>query len=165
MTKTWLTALMIGVGLGAAAPTVAWSAEGPAAGAKTPATVFKSPTCGCCAKWEEHLRANGFEVRSVADAAELQQQKKEHGVKPELQSCHTAIIEGYVIEGHVPADVIRDFLKQKPKGAIGLAAPGMPVGSPGMEGADPDRYDILSFDRQGRTTVFATRGPAKPASR
>ncbi len=85
--------------------------------------------------------------------------KQQHGIDPKLESCHTAIVDGYLIEGHVPADVIRDFLKQSPKDAVGLAVPGMPIGSPGMEtpGRAPQPYNVLAFTRDGRTTVFARR--------
>jgi hypothetical protein len=104
-----------------------------------------------------HLRANGFTVneRSEDDLAPV---KRRHGVPPALDSCHTALVDGYVIEGHVPADLIDRLLRERPKVA-GLAVPGMPVGSPGMEtpGVKPERYQVLTFDRAGRTAVFATR--------
>lgn len=105
-----------------------------------------------------HLQDNGFTVTPV-DVEDLTPIKRKHGIDPKLEGCHTAIVDGYVIEGHVPADVIRDFLKQRPKDAVGLAVPGMPTGSPGMEmrGRAPERYDVLAFTRDGRTTVFARR--------
>jgi hypothetical protein len=119
--------------------------------------VYKSPTCGCCTEWVAHLRRHGFRVRSE-DVAELQPVKARHGVPEELQSCHTALVGGYVVEGHVPADLVERLLRERPK-VVGLAVPGMPVGSPGMElpGARAERYRVLTFDRDGRTGVFATR--------
>lgn len=105
-----------------------------------------------------HLQENGFAVKGV-DVDDLTPIKQQHGIDPKLEGCHTAIVDGYLIEGHVPADVIRDFLKQKPKDAVGLAVPGMPIGSPGMEmpGRAPEPYNVLAFTRDGRTTVFARR--------
>ncbi|MFQ5889512.1 MAG: DUF411 domain-containing protein [Gemmatimonadota bacterium] len=118
-------------------------------------TVYKSPTCGCCSKWVDHLRKSGFEVVAL-DVTDLVSVKARHGVPPELSSCHTATVEGYVIEGHVPADLIARLLEERPEVA-GLAVPGMPMGSPGMEGARKDPYDILAFDREGNARVYASR--------
>jgi len=119
-------------------------------------TVYKSPTCGCCSSWVDHMKANGFAV-TVRDVENLTPIKAEAGVPGRLQSCHTAIVAGYAIEGHVPADLIKKFLAEKPKLA-GLAVPGMPVGSPGMEqGTTKQPYEVLTFDTQGRTTVYARR--------
>jgi hypothetical protein len=118
--------------------------------------IYKSPSCGCCKKWVDHVQANGFttEVHDVDDVAPF---KKKHGLPDELASCHTALVEGYVIEGHVPADVVQKLLKEKPA-LVGLAAPGMPMGSPGMEvGGRTDPYDIIAFDRKGKTSVYAKR--------
>ena len=116
-------------------------------------TVYKSPTCGCCNKWIAHLEANGFKV-NAHDLADLTQVKLEHGVRRELTSCHTGLVDGYVIEGHVPAEDIRRLLQERPD-VVGLAVPGMVTGSPGMEGATSEPYDVLTFDRNGNTTVFA----------
>ena len=119
--------------------------------------VYKSPTCGCCTKWIDHLKENGFEVIStnVPDVAPV---KQANGVPASLGSCHTAIVEGYVIEGHVPASDITRLLAERPK-IVGLAVPGMPSGSPGMEGPHPEKYDVLAFDSDAKTTTFATHGP------
>jgi hypothetical protein len=119
--------------------------------------VYKSPTCGCCTEWVAHLRRHGFSVKTE-DLLDLQPIKARHGVPAELQSCHTALVGPYVVEGHVPADLIARLLRERPPVA-GLAVPGMPVGSPGMEvpGVPADRYRVLAFDRSGKTTVFATR--------
>ena len=116
-------------------------------------TVYKSPTCGCCTKWIAHLEANGFKV-NAHDVADLTQVKREHGVRRELTSCHTALVDGYVIEGHVPADDIQRLLQERPD-VVGLAVPGMVMGSPGMEGPTSEPYNVLTFDREGNTTVFA----------
>jgi len=104
-----------------------------------------------------HLRASGFEVREE-NVADLVPVKRRLGVPAALQSCHTAVIGDYVVEGHVPADLIQRLLRERPA-VLGLAVPGMPVGAPGMEtpGRPAERYDVLTFDRSGRTTVFARR--------
>src|SRR5687767_5282598 len=94
--------------------------------------VYKSPTCGCCGKWVQHIRDAGYSVETI-DVDDVTPYKTKHGVPLELQSCHTGIVQGYAIEGHVPADVIDRLLKEKPKNARALAVPGMPLGSPGME--------------------------------
>ncbi len=120
-----------------------------------PIKVYKDPNCGCCKEWVKHLEANGFKVETM-DMPDLSLLKQKYGVKQELQACHTAIVGGYVVEGHVPADVIKQMLKEKPAIA-GVAVPGMPMGSPGMEGASKERYNVLTFDRAGRTTVYAER--------
>ena len=116
-------------------------------------TVYKSPTCGCCTKWIAHLEANGFNV-NAHDVADLTQVKREHGVRRGLTSCHTALVDGYVIEGHVPANDIQRLLQERPD-VVGLAVPGMVMGSPGMEGPTSEPYNVLTFDREGYTTVFA----------
>jgi hypothetical protein len=104
-----------------------------------------------------HLRKHGYSV-TTEEAGNLGSIKQKLGVPPALQACHTAQVDGYVIEGHVPADIIDRLLRERPS-VVGLAVPGMPVGSPGMEvpGHAPERYQILTFDRSGRTTVYATR--------
>jgi hypothetical protein len=115
--------------------------------------VYKSPTCGCCGKWVEHLQSAGFHV-VVHDTEDVDAVKDESGVPGALRSCHTAIVGRYVIEGHVPASDIRQLLRQRP--AIGgLAVPGMPVGSPGMEGGSSERYDVLTFGGSSPARVFA----------
>jgi len=140
----------------AAAGVLAAAALAPTSAPRGPAiAVYKSPTCGCCAKWVEHLRAAGFIV-AVHDTGDVQAVKTRHGVPAALASCHTAVAAGYVFEGHVPADLIERFLQEAPA-AAGLAVPGMPVGSPGMEGPSPRRYEVVAFDLRGRTSVYATR--------
>jgi hypothetical protein len=115
--------------------------------------VFKTATCGCCSKWVEHLRANGFSptVKDVQNTAEY---RRKFGVPERLQSCHTAVVRGYAIEGHVPAQDIHRLLKERSKGK-GLAVPGMPIGSPGMEqGERRDPYSVLLFDSSGNISEF-----------
>lgn len=116
-------------------------------------TVYKSPTCGCCGKWVRHLQDNGFEVETI-DQHDLGGVKSEAGIPRLLASCHTAIIGGYVIEGHVPATDIKRLLKERPD-VTGLIVPGMPMGSPGMEGSRQDPYEVLTFTPSGETTVFS----------
>jgi hypothetical protein len=120
--------------------------------------VFKSPTCGCCAKWNEHMTAAGYAVTS-RDTTEMSAVKDEHHVPASLRSCHTALVGGYVIEGHVPADVVAKLLAERPKGIIGIAVPGMPTGSPGMESADGLKapYQVMAFTQDGQSRVYATK--------
>jgi hypothetical protein len=116
--------------------------------------VYKDATCKCCDKWAEHLRKNNFDVQVKEVAlSDLRDLKTRHGIPPNLQSCHTGIVDGYVIEGHVPAADVQRLLKERPKG-IGLVVPGMPTGSPGMEGTPGDSYSVLLFDKTARTSVF-----------
>lgn len=132
-----------------------------AAAARAKMVVYKTPTCGCCSKWVDHMRAAGFEVeaRDVTQS-ELNDVKTKHLVPASMASCHTGLIDGYAIEGHIPAAQVRKFLDEKPAVA-GLAVPGMPLGSPGMEvaGVKPRPYSVLTFDREGRTQVYATVQP------
>ena len=121
-------------------------------------TVFKRPTCTCCNKWVEHLKANGFEVK-VQEVNDTSPYEQQYRVPRTMTSCHTAIVNGYTIEGHVPATEIKRLLNERPK-AVGLAVPGMPVGSPGMEGARVDAYSVLLFDEGGHSSVYA-RYPAR----
>lgn len=116
-------------------------------------TVYRSPTCGCCGKWIAHLKQNNFEVKEVI-TDDMETVKAQNGVPSELASCHTAIVDGYVIEGHVPAADILTLLKNKPKVA-GLTVPGMVTGSPGMEmGGKKDAYNVMSFDKDKHTQIY-----------
>jgi hypothetical protein len=118
--------------------------------------VYKTPTCGCCAKWVDHMKLAGF-APEVHDMPDVSPVKAKVGLPPTLQSCHTALVDGYVIEGHVPADLVQRLLKEKPKVA-GIAVPGMPVGSPGMEmGGRKDPYEVIAFTKEGTTSVYAKR--------
>lgn len=115
-------------------------------------TVYRSASCGCCKSWEDHLRASGFTIKDVVQE-DLSDIKAESGVTGKLASCHTGLVAGYVIEGHVPAADIQRLLKEKPK-VVGLTAPGMPGGAPGMD-TSKDPYSVLTFDAKGNTTVWA----------
>ena len=117
--------------------------------------VYKNASCGCCKKWVEHLQAAGFRV-TVHDTSTLAGVMERYGVPRKLTACHTAVVDGYVIEGHVPADVIQRLLKERP-GIAGVAVPGMPAGSPGMESETPARFYILTFDKNGTTSVYGAR--------
>jgi len=119
--------------------------------------VYKTEGCGCCNGWVEHLQAAGFQVdaRNVDDLMSI---KRDAGVPADLSSCHTALVDGYVVEGHVPADVVKRMLAERPQVA-GITVPGMPVGSPGMEGPDPRPYEVQAFDRQGGRSVYAEVDP------
>jgi hypothetical protein len=115
-------------------------------------TVYKDPNCGCCSKWVEHMRASGFKV-TAHDTSGMATLKTKLGVPASMASCHTSVVDGYVIEGHVPAADIQRLLRDKPKVA-GLAVPGMVTGSPGMEGAQSDPYNVMAFG-DGKTSVFS----------
>ncbi len=120
-------------------------------------TVYKSPTCGCCNKWIGYLENNGFHV-TAHDLNDLTEVKAWNGVRPQYASCHTAVVDGYAVEGHVPADSIRRLLAERPKGVTGIAVPDMPIGSPGMEqGERTDHYNVLTFDAQGNTRIYERR--------
>lgn len=131
--------------------TVAVAADAPVV------TLYKNPSCACCGEWGEHLEENGFRV-NIEAGRDLMQIKSEHGVAPELASCHTALIGDYVLEGHVPADVLAQLLQERPD-IRGLAVPGMPAGVPGMPEAGPNRapFEILAIQQDGSTELYATR--------
>jgi len=120
------------------------------------AVVYKSPTCGCCNNWVGHMRQSGFRVETH-DTAGVDAIKDQEHVPGNLRSCHTARIGGYVIEGHVPADLVQRLLREHPADIAGLAVPGMVTGSPGMEGPDPQHYDVVAFTKDGQTRVYASR--------
>jgi hypothetical protein len=117
-------------------------------------TVYKSPTCGCCKSWVDAVKAAGFTVE-VHDVDDVTPIKEDAGVPADKRSCHTAIVDGYAIEGHVPPATIKKFLAEHPK-AAGLAVPGMPAGSPGMEmpGQQPDHFDVIAFQANGSSSVY-----------
>jgi hypothetical protein len=116
-------------------------------------TVYRSPTCGCCGKWLEHMKQDGFVVKDI-QTEDMDAIKRQHGVPDNLKSCHTALVGGYVVEGHVPASDIRSLLEKKPA-VVGVGVPGMPAGTPGMEmGGRKDPYAVVQFDKNGQATVF-----------
>lgn len=147
----WMVALLAVAGLGGCGGGDKGAAEVQAA---VPVmTVYKSPTCGCCVAWVDHLRANGLTVE-VVDEPQMNPLKGSLGVPGDLRSCHTATIGDYVVEGHVPAQDIQRLLAERPA-VRGLAVPGMPIGSPGMEMGDRvDPYEVIAFKGEQRT-VFA----------
>lgn len=142
--------LLLGLAAVALAPAAAWAAPSPLV-----VDVWKDPNCGCCMDWVVHLKENGFQVRLFDSGNEAARHRL--GMPAQLGSCHTALVAGYVLEGHVPAREIRRLLSEKPA-ALGLAVPGMPVGSPGMDGpayrGRRDAYEVLLVQRDGRTRVF-----------
>ncbi len=121
--------------------------------AKEEILVYKSPTCGCCKKWVKHLESEGFKV-TTKDYRNMKPIKNMMGVQPQFQSCHTAKIGKYFIEGHVSASDIKKLLKEKPD-IKGLSVPGMPMGSPGMEGHRKDKYDVIVIDHNNKATVYS----------
>lgn len=116
-------------------------------------TVYKSPTCGCCQSWVEHLEAHGFQAE-VVNTDTLYEIKQEQGVPRQLSSCHTAIIDGYVVEGHVPAADILAYMNDPVFAEGGITVPGMPQGSPGMETGRVDDFQVVAFDESGQARVF-----------
>lgn len=116
--------------------------------------LYKDPSCGCCGKWAAHMRANQLALQSQ-DRSDMTQLKDRLGVPPALRSCHTAQIGGYIIEGHVPATMVQQILRERPA-ISGLAVAGMPQGSPGMETGRRDSYQVVAFTRSGRQYVYAT---------
>jgi hypothetical protein len=152
--RAWI-ARMATTAFGGAAMSTVWPRIAAAAPKPTSITVYKDPSCGCCKKWVDHLRANGF-APEVHDRADMQALKDSLGVPAALRSCHTAVVGTYVIEGHVPAADVMQLLASKPPKTVGVAVPGMPAGSPGMEvGSRVDRYDVIAFAPGGATRIFA----------
>jgi len=144
------------VGVLAIAGTALVMAQSKPVSSRTPIVVYKTATCGCCALWVEHMRQNGFqpEVHDVS-AAQVRAVSQSAGLADAGASCHTAKVGNYIVEGHVPASDVQRMLKEKPAIA-GIAAPGMPMGSPGMEqGGRKEAYDVISFTKAGKTAVFA----------
>ena len=120
----------------------------------TEMTVYRSPSCGCCGVWVDHAKKHGFKIEDIK-TEEMEALKQKHNVPAELASCHTTIIDGYVMEGHIPANDIKSFLAQKPDDLIGLAVPGMPIGTPGMEARDIKQpFQVLAFNDKGEVEVF-----------
>ncbi len=159
MHRSWMRVLLGGVVLALIAGAAGWMLHTPEAAAE-PATitVYKSPTCGCCGKWIDHAESYGFTVvtRDIS-WEELDRMSDEHHVPRTLRSCHLSLVEGYVVEGHVPADVIRKLLRERPAVA-GIAVPGMPIGSPGMEqGSRREPYSVVAFTASGGMSVYATK--------
>lgn len=120
----------------------------------TEMTVYRSPTCGCCGVWVDHAQKHGFKIEDIK-TDEMEALKQKYNIPAELASCHTTIIDGYVMEGHIPADDIKRFLTEQPEGLVGLAVPGMPIGTPGMEAKDIKQpFQVLAFNDKGEVEVF-----------
>ena len=144
---------------GEATMTVAASPTRAVADALPRALVYKTPSCGCCNLWVDHMREAGFEVdaRNLNDIIPI---KIDAGVPPRMSSCHTTLIDGYVVEGHIPAEHVKRLLEERPD-VVGIAVPGMPIGSPGMEGIGARPYQVLSWDREGNVEVYAEVDPRR----
>lgn len=137
-------------------PGAAIAADEPAAEAPL-LHVWKTPTCGCCGIWVDHMRDAGFSTE-ITDLDDVLPIKKREGVPPRVHSCHTAVVDGYVVEGHVPAEDVKRLLREKPD-IVGIAVGGMPAGSPGMESPRPQPYDVHAIQRDGSLSVWASHRP------
>lgn len=161
--RQWLSFTLPLLGAGAVAALAPFAVRA-AAPVPTPVEVWKDPNCGCCKDWVDHMQANGFQVTVHETGNNAVRARL--GLPQKLGSCHTALVGGYLVEGHVPASDVRALLQQKPK-ALGLTVPGMPVGSPGMDGAvygdRRDPYDVLLVARNGSTRVFKSYNKKAPA--
>lgn len=145
------TSLLLAAGMTAAALVLV---AGPIKAEAADITVYKSPTCGCCGNWIEIMEKRGHKV-VAKNTEKLEVIKSMARVDEPLQSCHTAMVDGYFVEGHVPPEDVERMLKEKPE-ARGLAVPGMPSGSPGMEGGPADKYDVLLVGKDGSTSVYSS---------
>lgn len=146
------------VGMAAAlvvAPIIARQLHAESSAAPVKIHVYKDKSCGCCKEWVKHMEKAGFAV-TAEDAPNMDAIKKKLGVPSAMGSCHTAVVGDYLVEGHVPADIVQIMLKEKPA-ALGLAVPGMPQGSPGMEGPVKEKYNVMLFERSGKSRVYASR--------
>jgi len=153
--RAWMAMLAKAAGAGALLNAVLPLASHAMGSAPPRLTVYKDPSCGCCTKWVAHLRAAGLHP-DVHDRSDMDTLKDSLGVPTSLRSCHTAIVGRYVIEGHVPAADMQRLVATAPKGIIGVAVPGMPAGSPGMEvPGRADRFDVIAFASDGTTKLFA----------
>ena len=153
MLKTLMTAAVV---LAMSSLTSAQTAKGAATKPLDKVTVFRTATCGCCGKWVDHMKAAGFDV-TVHVVDSIEQAPNRSRVPENLRSCHTGTAGPYALEGHIPADVVKDLLRKRPANVDGIAVPGMPAGSPGMESPNPEPYKIIAFDRKGATSTFAQR--------
>lgn len=153
--REWIRTAVLGAVMTVSAQRVTALAAAQAPGPQD-LTVYKDAGCGCCKLWVEHMKSAGFSV-TAHDVSDINAVKRDMGVPASLASCHTGMVGGYLVEGHVPADVVQKMLAAKPA-IMGLAVPGMPIGSPGMEfGGRKDPYDIIAFEKSGKTTVYAKR--------
>ncbi len=122
--------------------------------------VYKNPHCGCCNNWISYLKEQGFTVKTE-DISKFPSMKESMGITTELESCHTAVVDGYVVEGHVPAEDVKRLVEERPD-IKGLTVPGMPIGSPGMEQGDTkERYEVIAIKKDGSTYVYSTHNDSK----
>ena len=143
--------------LGAAAAFGSLAPKGSSAAASPNIAIYRNPGCGCCEKWADHLRAAGYTTQ-MADHDDLDGLRAKLGVPAGLAGCHTATVDGYVVEGHVPAAAIDRLLRERPK-ALGVAVAGMPAGSPGMEGGTAEVYEVILFGESLRQSYGRFKGP------
>ena len=155
---------LLAAGISGSAHSDEAAAPASAAAENAHVVMHKNPGCGCCEIWADHLRDFGFEVTSIADP-NIIEFKIAHGLIRPLVSCHTAVVDGYFIEGHVPANDILRLLKDKPENVKGIAVPGMPLGSPGMEHPRPQDFDTIALTEDGKTYVFASHKAGDDFSR
>lgn len=155
MKRSFLVLTLVWLVWGAMACTPAATPSSVAENAPTIITVYKSPTCGCCGGWIEYVQEHGYRVR-VEQITDVTSIKTRYQIPVELQSCHTSLVGGYVVEGHVPVEALEQLLAERPS-VKGIAVPGMPIGAPGMEqpGVAPEPYEVLTFDAVGNTAVFS----------
>lgn len=159
----FLTMLLVGAGMiWSAAGMAFWQSGASDAQQNADLDVYKRPNCTCCAQWIAHLRENGLVV-SVRNVSSTQPIQEQLGIPAELRACHTAEAGDYWVEGHVPADIVKRLIIEQPQDVRGFAVPGMPVGSPGMEGPNPERYSVMRVSPQGAVDVYATRSGAEPS--
>ena len=118
--------------------------------------MFKNPGCMCCDKWAEHIIDNGFDIK-ITPSPDVSKLKEVFGIRHEVSGCHTSVIDGIIVEGHVPADLVQKLLNERPEGVIGISVPGMPVGSPGMEGPYKEEYRVVVFDSKGKIELYEMR--------
>ena len=162
VTKFVVLQLAIGVVAWGLNSSLAYAAEVVTANQDAEITVYKSQYCGCCTKWVDHLKEAGFSI-DVREVDDLGSVKNRLGVPRQYGSCHTAVVDGYWVEGHVPVDLIQRLLQERPENIAGITVPGMPLGSPGMAGPNPMEYKVLSIDLDGHSSVYATRmGKSEP---
>ena len=154
--KSWTTILATAAAVVAVVIAAAWIGL-PVTNAKAEeVVVYKTPYCQCCVKWIAHMRNNGFDV-SVVNVPSTELTRKRLGVPRQFGSCHTATIGDYWVEGHVPADLVQQLMTEEPDNILGIAVPGMVMGSPGMEGPNPVEYQVLAYGNNGKVTAYATR--------
>lgn len=163
LSVAFLAVLIAGAGMVLATIGMAfWRSEPAVAPEDADLVVYKRANCTCCAKWVAHLRENGLAVRVHSVSSTLPVQEK-LGVAEELRACHTAQAGDYWVEGHVPADIVKRLIVEQPRDVRGFAVPGMPVGSPGMEGSNPEPYSVMRVSPEGEVPVYARRGGAGSA--